>query len=126
MNRGHSNRHYNRHVRNYHGWNTRPYRFHRAHRRYHAPRNFYYTPSFTYISYDSYYNRYRDYRPRYAVGGYYNYHNNSVIIGDYDYYGLYEPPHGHHWVRDHDNGDAILAAVATGAIIGLVIGVLAD
>ncbi len=46
------------------------------------------------------------------------------MIYDYHTYGLYDPPHGYHWVYDHDRQDAILASVATGAIIGLVIGAL--
>ena len=32
---------------------------------------------------------------------------------------------GYYWVHDYDRGDAILASVATGAIIGLVVGALA-
>ena len=47
-----------------------------------------------------------------------------MIIHDYHRHGLRHPPRGYHWVRDHDDGDAILASVATGAIIGLVIGII--
>ncbi|MEO1405039.1 MAG: RcnB family protein [Pseudomonadota bacterium] len=68
----------------------------------------------------------RHYIPSYRIGGYYGYHTNTIIIGDYGYWGLYDPPHGYHWVHDYDSGDAILASIATGAIIGLVIGALAD
>ena len=68
----------------------------------------------------------RHYVPSYHIGGYYGYHSNTIIIGDYNYWGLYAPPHGYHWVHDYDSGDAVLASVATGAIIGLVIGALAN
>ncbi|HAE27496.1 MAG TPA: hypothetical protein DCG58_10075, partial [Hyphomonas adhaerens] len=49
----------------------------------------------------------------------------TVYIRDYASYGLYAPPPGYYWVHDYDRGDAILASVATGAIIGLVVGALA-
>lgn len=76
-------------------------------------------------SYGPYY--YSGYRPRYDVGHYYSYGpRRTVYIDDYDHYGLYEPPSGYHWVRDNDRGDAILASVATGAILGLVIGAIAS
>lgn len=76
-------------------------------------------------SYGPYY--YSGYRPRYDVGHYYSYGpRRTVYINDYHNYGLYEPPHGYHWVRDDDRGDAILASVATGAIIGLVVGAIAS
>jgi Ni/Co efflux regulator RcnB len=76
-------------------------------------------------SYGPYY--YSGYRPRYDVGHYYSYGpRRTVYINDYHNYGLYEPPYGYHWVRDDDRGDAILASVATGAIIGLVIGAIAS
>ncbi len=75
-------------------------------------------------SYGPYY--YSGYRPRYDVGHYYSYGpRRTVYITDYYNYGLYDPPRGYHWVRDHDSGDAILASVATGAILGLVIGAIA-
>ncbi len=63
---------------------------------------------------------------RYHVGGRYHRHQRTIIINDYNRYGLRRPPHGHHWVRDHDSGDAILTSVATGAIIGLVVGIIAN
>jgi len=75
-------------------------------------------------SYGPYY--YSGYRPRYDTGHYYSYGpRRTVYINDYHNYGLYEPPYGYHWVRDNDRGDAILASVATGAILGLVIGAIA-
>jgi Ni/Co efflux regulator RcnB len=66
------------------------------------------------------------YHPHYRIGGYYTYGPRTIVIHDYDRYGLYRPPHGHHWVRDGYNGDAVLASVATGAIIGLAVGILAQ
>lgn len=69
---------------------------------------------------------YRGYAPRYNVGSYYGYAPRTVYITEYDRYGLYAPPSGYHWVRDSDRGDAILASVATGAIIGLVVGAIAS
>ena len=66
----------------------------------------------------------RHYTPRYSVGDYYTCHSNTVFIKNYRDYDLRHPPSGYHWVRDHDRGDAILASVATGAIIGLVVGVV--
>lgn len=76
-------------------------------------------------SYGPYYHS--GYQPRYDVGHYYSYGpRRTVYINDYHHYGLYEPPHGYHWVRDNDRGDAILASVATGAILGLVIGAIAS
>lgn len=74
-------------------------------------------------SYGPYYTR--GYAPRYSVGHYYSYAPHTVYITDYHRHGLYAPPSGYHWVRDRDRGDAILASVATGAIIGLVVGALA-
>lgn len=62
----------------------------------------------------------------YRIGGYYSYRPNTIIIRDYGRYGLYAPPHGHHWVRDPYSDDAVLASVATGAIIGLAVGLLAQ
>ena len=75
-------------------------------------------------SYGPYY--YSGYQPRYDVGHYYSYGpRRTVYINDYSHYGLYDPPRGYHWVRDNDRGDAVLASVATGAILGLVIGAIA-
>src|SRR3990167_2471014 len=84
----------------------------------------YYRPRSTVtVTYGPYY--YSGYNPRYDVGAYYSYGpRRTVYINDYYNYGLYEPPHGYHWVRDNDRGDAILASVATGAIIGLVVGAI--
>jgi Ni/Co efflux regulator RcnB len=40
------------------------------------------------------------------------------IVHDYRAYDLYRPPHGHHWVRV--DGDVVLAAIATGAVVAVV------
>lgn len=95
----------------------------------HRPPPVYYAPPRTSVtvsygrSYGPYYTR--GYAPRYSVGHYYSYAPHTVYITEYNRYGLYAPPSGYHWVRDRDRGDAILASVATGAIIGLVVGALA-
>lgn len=121
-------RHYvnDRHdYRRSYGHQKHYYRSHRPVVVYRPPPPRYYAPrSHVSIYYGPYYSH--GYRPRYEVGGYYGYApRRTVYITDYDRYGLYAPPRGHHWVRDYDRGDAILASVATGAIIGLVIGALA-
>lgn len=99
--------------------------------RYHysPPPRAYYAPPRTSVtvtygrSYGPHYHR--GYAPRYNVGGYYGYAPRTVYITEYNRHGLYAPPSGYHWVRDNDRGDAILASVATGAIIGLVVGAIA-
>jgi len=72
-----------------------------------------------------YYNPVPRYNARYSIGGVYGYGDHTRVIYDYELYGLYEPPYGYHWVHDHDRGDAILAAIETGAIIGLIVGAIA-
>lgn len=66
------------------------------------------------------------YHNGYRIGGYYSYRPTTIIIRDYGQYGLYAPPHGHHWVRDPYSNDAVLTSVATGAIIGLAVGILSQ
>ncbi len=112
-------RDYRRDYRRDH-YKHRPVVVHRPH--YYAPRPVVtYSYGYTYGPY-----HYSGYNPRYSVGNYYSYGpSRTVYISDYDRYGLYAPPRGYHWVHDHDRGDAILASVATGAIIGLVVGALA-
>lgn len=97
---------------------------------YRPPVRHYYAPPPRYSSYATY--GYRTgpyfrtgYISPYRIGGYYRPHPRTVYIRDYDRYGLYAPPPGYYWVHDYDRGDAILASVATGAIIGLVVGALA-
>ena len=63
--------------------------------------------------------------PLYSVGGFYGVTGNTVIISDFGIHGLYAPPRGYHWVCDKGSNDAVLAAVATGAIIAVAAGVLA-
>jgi Ni/Co efflux regulator RcnB len=46
------------------------------------------------------------------------YYGRPYVINDYYDYGLYAPPRGHHWVRV--DGDAVLAAVATGIVLDTV------
>ncbi len=74
-----------------------------------------------------YYNGYGNsfYQPRYHIGGHYSFGDHSVILRNYDAYGLYAPPHGYSWVRDNGYNDAVLASLTTGAIIGFVAGALA-
>ena len=109
--------------RHYNHYSRRPVVVHRPAPRYYAPPRVYYSHSSRPIQYGHYY---RDgYRSRYNVGGYYAPHRRTVYLSDYHHYGLYDPPRGYHWVRDNDRGDAILASVATGAIIGLVVGAIA-
>lgn len=62
--------------------------------------------------------------PIYSVGGFYGVHSNSVFISDFGAHGLYTPPTGYHWVCDKGSKDAILAAVATGAIIAVAADIL--
>lgn len=66
------------------------------------------------------------YHNGYRIGSYYSYRPNTIIIRDYGMYGLYAPPPGHHWVRDPYGQDAVLTSIATGAIIGLAVGILAN
>jgi Ni/Co efflux regulator RcnB len=117
------------------GYERRHKRSHKYHYRhsykphysYSPPRAYYAPPrSSVTVTYGYTYgpHHYRGYAPRYNVGSYYSYAPRTVYISEYDRYGLYAPPRGYHWVRDHDNGDAVLASVATGAIIGLVVGAL--
>lgn len=139
--RGHyeRRRHSNYAYRNY-GHNG--YNYRRRHSHYGYGRSGYYTPrNYGSVSINigngrGYYrsNNYRPsygynsghrYAPRYHVGGYYNYHERTHYIRDYGRYGLYDPPQGYCWVNDDGQSDAILTSVATGAIIGLVVGVLA-
>jgi Ni/Co efflux regulator RcnB len=66
------------------------------------------------------------YHPSYRIGSYYDYNPNTVVISDYNRYGLYNPPRGHRWVHDRGRNDAVLTSVATGAIVGLAIGILSQ
>jgi len=46
------------------------------------------------------------------------FYGRPYVIGDYRAYRLHAPPRGYHWVRV--DGDAILAAVATGIVLDTV------
>jgi len=46
------------------------------------------------------------------------YYAPRYVVYDYGRYGLYRPPHGHHWVRV--DGDVVLAAIATGVVMQVV------
>ena len=46
------------------------------------------------------------------------FYGRPYVIDDYYGYGLYTPPRGHHWIRV--DGDAVLAAVATGIVLDTV------
>jgi Ni/Co efflux regulator RcnB len=62
-----------------------------------------------------------DYRGGYRVGGYYPHYNSSrYYIRDYRAYRLPPPRYGYRYYRD-DDGDIVMAAIASG-IIGLIIG----
>ena len=57
----------------------------------------------------------------YRVGGYYpHYSSNRYWVQDYRAYRLPPPRYGYRYYRD-DNGDIVMAAIASG-IIGLIIG----
>lgn len=63
--------------------------------------------------------------PRYAHHHWERGHryDGRVIVVDrwHDYRGLREPPRGYHWVRDDDDGQFLLVAVATGIIADIVL-----
>ena len=69
---------------------------------------------------------YEGYRGRWRTGHRYPYYNNSrYYISDYRAYNLPPPRHGYRYYRS-DNGDVVMAAIASG-VIGLIIGgALAD
>mgnify|MGYP000005628467 CR=1 FL=1 len=123
--RGSHNRH-NRADRRHHRSQQRSYnRGYRHAQRQHSYPHRSYGHTTTHHNYSSGPQYYRPhYRTRHNVGGHYNYHQRTRYVRNYGHYGLYDPPHGYHWVHDDDRGDAILASVATGAIIGLVVGAI--
>jgi Ni/Co efflux regulator RcnB len=54
-------------------------------------------------------------------GGYVNdYRGRTVIVRDYRSQRLRQPPRGYQYVRN-DRGDVVLAAIATGLIVGLIV-----
>ena len=114
--------------------NRRDYRrgrdYHRNNHRYHnrgrvVTRNYYSAPTYHRTRPRVVYHYNRGYHhPRYTIGNRHHYGSNSVIIRDYGRYGLYSPPRGHQWVHHRGSNDAVLTSVATGAIVGLAIGIL--
>lgn len=51
---------------------------------------------------------YFSYRPHYS---------NFVVVNDYHRYRLPPPRHGQYYYRDHDSGDILLVAAATGLVL---------
>ena len=100
----------------------KPRRVHRSRPRYYKP--FYSRPFKSRVIFGRFHRPNYHYKSHYHIGGFYGYHRDTVFIKDYWSYGLYDPPYGYHWVRDYNSGDVILASIATGAIIGLIIGAL--
>ncbi len=50
-----------------------------------------------------------------------SYYRDRYRVVDYRHYHLRPPPRGYHYVRD-DRGDFLLVGIATGVILGLVLG----
>jgi Ni/Co efflux regulator RcnB len=72
------------------------------------------------------YYRHHSYRPGYRawrrgdrIPHYYR--DRYIVVHDYRRHRLYAPPRGYHWVRD-DRGDYLLVGIATGVILGLILG----
>ena len=99
--RGHGRKHYN----NGRDWNDRDYR-------------------------DGYRDSRRDDRRRgwsddrgyhnWGRGDYFSYrprHSNFIVVNDYHRYRLPPPRHGQYYYRDHDTGEILLVAAATGLIL---------
>jgi Ni/Co efflux regulator RcnB len=61
---------------------------------------------------------YRGWRRGDRLPGYYR---DRYRVVDYRHYHLRPPPRGYHYVRD-DRGDFLLVGIATGVILGLVLG----
>lgn len=59
---------------------------------------------------------------RYARGQRFdNYRSHSYVVRDYQRYGWRAPPHGYAYYRA-DNGDVVMAALATGIIASVIAG----
>ncbi len=64
---------------------------------------------------------YNGYQGQWRTGQRYpNYNQSRYVVNDYRNYGLPAPRHGYRYYRDN-NGDVVMAAIATG-VIGLIIG----
>ena len=81
-------------------------------------------------THNNYYRAPQRYGSYYRPNGYYShrwsrgerlpvaFYGRPYIVNDFYGYGLYSPPRGYHWVRV--DGDAVLAAVATGIVLDTV------
>lgn len=66
-------------------------------------------------------NGYNGYKGRWRTGQRFNnYRNQQYVISDYRRYNLPPPRQGYRYYRDN-NGDVVMAAIATG-VIGLILG----
>ena len=94
-----------RHDYGRHDYRPAPY----AHNNYRAPQRYgsYYRPN-------GYYTHRWTRGERLPVAFY----GRPYVVNDFYGYGLYSPPRGYHWVRV--DGDAVLAAVATGIVLDTV------
>lgn len=57
---------------------------------------------------------------RWNKGDYFSYrphYSNYVVVNDYHRYRLPPPRHGQYYYRDHDTGEILLVAAATGLIL---------
>lgn len=57
---------------------------------------------------------------RWGKGDYFRYrpsYSNYVVVNDYHRYRLPPPRHGQYYYRDHDSGDILLIAAATGLVL---------
>lgn len=95
-------------------WDRRRYNgYYYEGRFYHGP------PPRAYYGHRTYRPYYRQWRRGDRLPAYYR--QNYVVVHDYDRYRLRHPPRGYHWVRD-DRGDYLLVGIATGVILGLILG----
>ncbi len=86
---------------------------------YYNQRFYYGPPPQAYYGHPSYRPHYRTWARGQYLPPYYR--QRCTPIRDYHRFGLRHPPRGYHWVRD-DRGDYILVGIATGLIMGLVLG----
>lgn len=93
------------------------------HHQYRAPRPQYNYYSYNYVTPRPYYQSYAyvPYNGRWRRGQYLGHYHSYYQPVYYSHYRLRPPPHGYHWVRD-DRGDFILAAIATGLILEVILG----
>jgi Ni/Co efflux regulator RcnB len=101
--------------RGYHrGWDNRRYNGYNYRGRWH-----YGPPPVAYYN-DPYYDPgYRSWRRGDRLPSYYR--DRYYVVNDYHRYDLRRPPRGYHYVRD-DRGDLLLVGIATGVILGVILG----